>query len=47
MSVDERVYDLPEQGYSTNSVQDYPEDYYDDGEFELYLGDPDEEYPRD
>lgn len=29
-------------------MNDYPEDeYYDDGENDFYLGDPDEEFPRD
>jgi hypothetical protein len=26
---------------------EYPEDYYDDGDNDLYLGDPDWDYPRD
>jgi hypothetical protein len=26
---------------------EYDNDYYDDGENDFYLGDPDEEYPRE
>lgn len=26
---------------------EYPEDYYDDGENDFYLGDPDWEYPHE
>ena len=26
---------------------DYDDGYYDDGENDFYLGDPDEEYPRE
>lgn len=35
---------VPEQ---TPATVDWPEDYYDDGQHDLYLGDPDWDYPRD
>lgn len=37
-------YDFPELGYSTNPLQDFPEDYYDDGENDFYLGDDDDDW---